>query len=162
MSRPVLLSLALLVAGATTAAVADIPTPTLAPVAESSVPDATITTSGGVFALGIGYQWAHGTLHYHGQAFPFRVRGMSVLDLGVASVTGTGEVFNLHALKDFSGNYLGTTVGSAVSQGGSLALMKNEHGVTIRALAQVHGIRFNFSGNGMRIQLDPPTAASAP
>lgn len=163
MSRSVLMPLALLLAGAGSAALADMPAPAPAPMAGDAVPDATISVSGGVFALGIGYEWARGTLHYQGHAFPFRVRGMSVLDLGVATVTGTGEVYNLRNLQDFNGNYVGTTVGSAVSQGGSLALMKNEHGVTIRSLSQVHGVRFNFSGNGMRIQLEPsPAAASAP
>ena len=83
--------------------------------AEPAVPDATIRISGGVFALGIGYEWAHGTLEYRGHSYAFSVRGMSVLDLGAASVTGTGQVYNLHSLQDFNGNYVGTTVGSAVS-----------------------------------------------
>jgi hypothetical protein len=163
MSRSMLKPLVLLLAGAGPAALADMPAPAPAPMSQPAVPDATITLSGGVFALGIGYEWAHGTLNYQGHAYPFHVRGMSLLDLGAASVTGAGQVFNLHSLQDFNGNYVGTTVGSAVSQGGSLALMKNERGVTIRALSQVHGVRFNFSGNGMRILLDQePRAASAP
>jgi hypothetical protein len=119
-------------------------------------PDATITISGGVIALGIGYEWAQGTLTYQGRTYPFRVRGMSVMDIGAAKITGTGEVYHLRSLADFEGDYAGSTFGSAVSQGASLALIKNASGVTIRARSVVSGIRFNFSGNGIRIRFTTP------
>jgi len=124
------------------------------PVPES--PQATFTLSGGVVALGIGYEWARGILTYQGRTFPFRVRGMSVLDLGAAKLVGTGEVFHLKSLADFEGRYTGTTFGSAVSHGASMALMNNANGVSIRARSTVSGVRLNFSGNGFQILFDPP------
>jgi hypothetical protein len=149
----------LMLASESAAAGADAPTTALVP----DVPDATITISGGVIALGIGYEWASGTLTYHGRNFPFRVRGISIMDIGAGKVAGTGEVFNLKDLAEFDGNYIGSTFGSAVSHGASLALIKNESGVTIRARSTVSGVRFNFSGNGVRIRLTvPPKANAAP
>ena len=133
-------------------------TQVLAPISAPATPDATLTISGGVVALGIGYEWAHGILTYQGRTFPFRVRGMSVMDIGAAKIRGTGEVFNLKSVADFEGRYAGTTFGSAVSRGESLALIKNANGVAIRARSTVSGIRFNFSGDGFRIQFDPPLA----
>jgi hypothetical protein len=122
-----------------------------------AVADGSITISGGVVALGIGYEWARGTLVYQGRAYPFWVRGVSVMDIGAAKIVGSGEVFNLKSLADFEGNYAGTTFGSAVSQGASLGLIKNEHGVSIRARSTVSGVRFNFSGNGIRIRFTTPS-----
>lgn len=126
------------------------------PAGVPDVADGTFTISGGIIALGIGYEWGHGTLVYHGRSYPFRVRGVSVMDLGAAKITGDGAVFNLKSLADFAGNYAGSTFGSAVSHGASLALFKNEHGVTIRARSAISGLRFNFSGNGMRIRFTTP------
>jgi hypothetical protein len=130
------------------------------PKSDVEVPDATLTLSGGVVALGIGYEWVHGALKYQGRTYTFRVQGFSIMDLGAAKISGIGEVFNLKSLADFDGYYAGTTFGSAVSHGGSLALIKNERGVTIKARSTLSGVRFSFSGNGMHIKLDPsPTAA---
>jgi hypothetical protein len=147
----------LMLASASASAGNDAPAPILVP----EVPDATITISGGVIALGIGYEWARGTLTYQGRNFPFQVRGMSVMDIGAAKIVGVGEVFNLRALAEFEGNYAGSTFGSAVSHGASLALIKNKSGVIIRARSAILGVRFNFSGNGIRIRLIAPPKANA-
>lgn len=146
------LILALMLAGGTAVAGNDSPPP----IAVDAVPDGSITLSGGVVALGVGYEWGRGTLVYQGRAYPFQVRGLSVMEIGAAKITGTGEVLNLKSLADFEGTYAGTTFGSALSHGASLALIKNENGVIIRARSTVSGIRFNFSGNGIRIRFTPP------
>ncbi len=127
--------------------------PAPAPPEVTGPPDATFTISGGVIALGVGYQWARGTLLYQGQSIAFTVRGVSLLDIGAAKIAGSGEVFHLKSLDDFAGNYAGSTFGSAVARGASLGLVKNEHGVIIRARSTVSGVRLNFSGNAMRIRL---------
>jgi hypothetical protein len=149
----------LLVALMLTATAASSGAEVVAPISAPGTPDATITISGGVIALGIGYEWAHGTLTYQGRTYPFRVRGMSVMDIGAAKITGVGEVFDLKSLAAFEGRYAGSTFGSAVSRGASLALIKNASGVTIRARSTVSGIRFNFSGNGFRIEFTAPPKA---
>jgi hypothetical protein len=143
----------LVLAGSAASAGSDSPALMMAP----EVADGSITISGGVVALGVGYEWARGTLVYQGRPYPFWVRGLSVMDIGAAKITGRGEVFNLKSLSDFEGDYAGTTFGSAVAHGASLALIKNENGVTIRARSTVSGVRFNFSGNGIRIRFSTST-----
>ena len=51
----------------------------------------TITFTGGAVALGIGYQWGSGVLTYGGVDYPFKVSGLSVIDVGASRVTGTGR-----------------------------------------------------------------------
>jgi hypothetical protein len=156
--RPCLLSLIAFLTLAGRIASADQPAP--APPVVPEIADGSITIHGSIVALGIGYEWARGTLVYHGRTYPFRVRGFSVMDLGAARIIGGGEVFNLHSLADFAGNYAGSTFGSAVSHGASLALFKNEHGVAIRTRSTISGVRFNLSGNGMRIEFTAPSGHS--
>jgi hypothetical protein len=154
-----LLLMALVLAGPCAAVVPDdIPHPVPDSIPET--PDGTITVSGGVIALGIGFEWAHGVLTFRNHTYPFSVRGLSVMDLGAAKIVGSGTVFNLKSVADFEGDYAGTTFGSAVSRGASLALIKNEKGVIIRVRSAVSGIRFNFSANGLRIRFTGPPQAS--
>jgi hypothetical protein len=131
-----------------------------APTETVGTPDATITISGGVIAAGIGYEWARGTLTYQGQTVPFWIQGISVMDVGAAKISGVGEVFNLTSLAQFEGDYTGSTFGSSVSHGTSIALLKNKSGVTIRARSSISGVRLNFSGNGMRIRFSAPPKAN--
>src|SRR4051812_37148714 len=66
------------------------PAPPPQPVAGTTT--GTITFTGGAVALGIGYQWGSGILTYGGANYPFKVRGLSVIDVGASRVTGTGRV----------------------------------------------------------------------
>lgn len=43
-------------------------------------------------ALGIGYSWGKGELHYDGQTYHFRIEGGGVVALGYSSVSGQGRV----------------------------------------------------------------------
>jgi hypothetical protein len=113
-----------------------------------------------VIALGVGYEWARGTLTYQGQSIPFWVHGFSLMDIGAAKISGVGEVFNLKTLASFEGDYAGSTFGSAVAHGESMALLKNSNGVIIRARSGVSGVRLNFSGNTMRIRLAAPAPSA--
>ena len=153
MSRHIQTLVALLVL-ACVAAYADPGAPT--PSEAVGTPDATLTISGRVIALGVGYEWARGTLTYQGQSIPFWVRGFSVMDIGAAKITGVGEVFNLKSVASFGGDYVGSTFGSAVAHGESMALLKNANGVVIRARSGESGVRLNFSGNTVRIRLAAP------
>src|ERR1700748_1492733 len=67
---------------------------------------ADLTFSGGGVAAGIGYTWGDGVLNFDGKGYPFSVRGLSVVDVGVAQIEGSGEVYNLHDVNDFTGNYV--------------------------------------------------------
>lgn len=122
--------------------------------AESPAPAATITFSGGSVAAGIGYTWGEGVLHFKGADYAFTVNGLSVVDVGLAQIEGTGEVYNLAKLDDFAGNYAAAGVGATVIGGGSLAALENQHGVIIHFRSSAGGICLNASGNAIAIAFE--------
>ena len=83
----------------------------------------------------------------------FRLSGLSIVDVGVANVTGSGVVFSLKNLQDLNGNYGAATAGLTIAGGGSADYLKNEHGVVIKLLSTSRGQRFNLSANGMNVKL---------
>ena len=59
---------------------------------DQSTTEGTVTFTGGAVAAGIGFQWGSGTLTFRGAQYPFRVRGLSVIDVGVSRISATGTV----------------------------------------------------------------------
>ncbi len=122
-----------------------------APAAEE--PDATVELTGGSAAVGVGIVWGHGSLIFQGKKYPFNLAGLSVLDVGVAHIVGSGVVYHLKDVNDFNGRYTATTAGLTVGGGGSAAVLRNQHGVLIKVIATAKGLRFNFSANGISVKL---------
>jgi hypothetical protein len=125
------------------------------PVNEGSIPSAYVWLSGGTVAIGIGYAWGHGTLYYskNQKEYKFKISGVSVADVGAASLNAEGEVYNLSKPEDLAGNYSTVTAGVTVGAGGSVAYLKNDNGVVIKLHSQTQGLRFNLSADGMKITL---------
>ncbi len=145
-----------LVAGillATVGAAADDASPP--PVAPEAIPSGYVWFSGGVFALGIGYTWGHGTLYYSKdqKQYNFQLSGVSIADVGGAGISAQGEVYNLTNLADLAGDYSAYTAGLTVVGGGSVAYLKNAKGVVIKLQSQTGGVRFNLAAAGMHITL---------
>jgi hypothetical protein len=115
--------------------------------------EGTVSFRGGAFAVGIGFQWGNGTLSYQGQQYPFRVTGLSVLDVGVSSITGSGRVRNLHRVADFNGNYVAATAGVTVAGGGSVTSLRNQNGVVIDGITTAQGVRLTLAPGGINITL---------
>jgi hypothetical protein len=115
--------------------------------------DATLRLQGGSFAAGIGYVWGKGTVNYQGADHKFSLSGVSVVDVGGAKITATGDVMHLSKLDDFAGTYVAWGAGITIAGGGSAVYMKNEHGVVIKLLSTTAGLRFNLSGNGIKVRL---------
>ena len=78
------------------------PPPAAPPSANLGATEGTVTFTGGAVAIGVGFQWGNGTLTYQGRQYSFRVDGLSVVDVGVTRVTGSGTVRNLRNVADFS------------------------------------------------------------
>ena len=115
--------------------------------------EGTVTFSGGAFALGIGFQWGNGTLTFQGRQYPFRVSGLSVLDVGASGITGSGTVRNLRNVADFSGNYVSVAAGVTVAGGGSVATLRNQNGVVIDLTTTAQGARLTLAPGGVNITL---------
>jgi len=122
------------------------------PVASDAQPDGSVVLSGGSVAAGIGYVWGHGQLTYKG-THDFSISGLSIVDAGAASLSATGTVYNLKNLSDFAGNYAAVGAGITIAGGGSATYMKNEHGVVIKLISTDVGLRFNLSGDGVKVKL---------
>src|SRR5215469_18018056 len=115
--------------------------------------EGTVTFSGGAFALGIGFQWGNGTLAFQGRQYPFRVSGLSVLDVGASGITGSGTVRNLRNVADFSGNYVSVAAGVTVAGGGSVATLRNQNGVVIDLTTTAQGARLTLAPGGVNVTL---------
>ena len=114
---------------------------------------ARIRFSGGEIAAGIGISWGDGTIVYHGVLRPFHISGLSVANVGITSLTATGNVYNLRRLEDFAGNYAEVAAGATIGGGGSVAYLRNEHGVVIEVTSSTVGLDFQLSSNGVSISL---------
>lgn len=129
--------------------------------AQSDQPDATIDYTGGSVALGIGYSWGKGVLHFKGMDYPFTANGLSVANVGASSVTASGNVYHLYNVQDFPGNYTAAGAGVTIAAGVSGAAMQNQNGVVIQIGATNQGLQFTFAPSGIAVALaGEPTSAS--
>ena len=69
--------------------------------------DATLTLTQGQVAAGIGWSWGKGVLKYQGKEYPFKVKGLSVVDIGITKASASGKIYGLKQLEDFNGTYSG-------------------------------------------------------
>ena len=104
-------------------------------------------------AAGVGFHWGAGTLSFEGRQHPFSVRGVSLVDVGVARMIAEGEVENLTRLSDFPGRYLSVAAGGAAGKGASRLVLRNEHGVVIRLSSRLSGVAVTLGAEGFRIAL---------
>ena len=113
----------------------------------ADAPDATLDISGTRAAVGVGFVQASGTLHFQGQNYPVQVQGLTVGEVGGATITATGEVYNLSNLNDLDGNYVAASAGAALGDGGGGTAMQNQNGVVIK-------LRGTTQGADVRLSID--------
>ena len=116
-------------------------------------PTATLKLKSKSVALGAGVSWGDGALTFQGKDYPFSVSELSLLDLGASSVNGTGKVYNLNNLADFSGNYVATQATFAVAGGSSELTMTNSKGVVIALTSQESGTQLTAGPAGISLKL---------
>ena len=152
--RKLFLSLAVAVFASSIAVAAD-PASSSPPVSDGAIPSGYVWLSGGSAAAGIGYTWGTGTLYYSKdqKQYKFKLSGVSVVDVGAASITAEGEIYNLSSPADLTGNFSAVTAGVTAVVGGSVAYLRNDKGVVIKLHSQTEGLRFNLSANGVRLTL---------
>ena len=73
--------------------------------AEEKKVDATLTLTQGQVAAGIGWSWGKGVIKYQGKEYPFKVKGLSVIDIGITKASASGKIYGLKQLEDFNGTY---------------------------------------------------------
>lgn len=113
----------------------------------------TITLSAKGAAVGVGYTWGDGTLRYGGHTYHFTVDGITVADVGFSRISGTGRVYNLHRLQDFSGTYAAATGEATLGNGIGGQILENGNGVQIRVDQVTRGARLQGSADGIKLTL---------
>ena len=123
-----------------------------APLSHAQTADATFELLAGMEHTGVGYSWARGSLYYGGQSYPFRLGGLSVVDLDVP-LEADGVVYQLSRLSDLDGTYSEVEVAPALAGAGFTAALENEHGVLIGLRSTTQGLHFAPSLLGVEIEL---------
>ena len=121
--------------------------------AQDKTPDATLTMSEGQFAFGVGFNWGKGVLTYQGKEYPFKVNGLSVVDVGISKATSSGKVYNLKKLEDFNGNYTAASAEATIAGGAGALTMKNQNGVVIDLVSTTAGVNLKVAVGGVSLTL---------
>jgi hypothetical protein len=121
---------------------------------KEKTPDATLKLSEGQVALGIGWSWGKGVLTLEGKDYPFKVGGLSVLDVGITKAEAEGTVYNLKKLEDFNGTYVSAAAEATLGVGAGATAMKNEKGVVIHLHPKTKGVNLKLAGEGVKFTLE--------
>ncbi len=116
-------------------------------------PSAALSLRSKSVALVAGVSWGDGVLTFQGRDYPFSVSELSLLDLGASAVTGTGRVYNLNNVADFSGNYVATQATFAVAGGTGELTMTNAKGVVVSLSSQESGTQLTAGPSGISLKL---------
>jgi hypothetical protein len=117
-------------------------------------PDATLKLSEGQVGVGIGWSWGKGVLTYKGEDYPFKVKGLSVGDVGVTKAEAVGEVYNLKKLSDFNGNYTSAAAQGTLGGGAGVSAMKNQNGVVLQLKSTTQGVNIKLAAEGVKLTLE--------
>lgn len=121
--------------------------------ADDDKPSGSVTIESTSVALGIGVSWGDGKLLYKGKTYPFSVKGLSVVDVGVSKVSARGKVFHLARLKDFPGSFTAGQAGAALGGGASVVALRNQNGVVLELTSTQTGVKFTLAGEGIEVKL---------
>jgi len=116
-------------------------------------PDATLKLSQGQVAVGIGWSWGNGVLVFHGVEHHFKVKGLSVIDVGITHAEASGSVYHLKKLSDFNGTYTSAAAEGTLGGGAGVKTMKNQNGVVIHLRTTTQGLSFKLAPEGVTFTL---------
>ena len=117
-------------------------------------PDATLKLEEGQVAVGIGWNWGKGDLNLDGKAHPFKVKGLSVGDVGISEAKAEGKVYNLKSIADFDGTYSAAAAEATMVKGAGDVVMKNEKGVEIHLFPKTEGVNLKLAAEGVHLTLE--------
>jgi len=120
----------------------------------AKTPDATVKLSEGSVAAGIGWTWGKGVLTYKGKAYPFKIEGLSVVEVGVTKAESTGNVFNLKKIDDFNGTYAAASAEGTVAKGAGVTTLKNKEGVVMELKSVTKGANLKLAAEGLKVTLE--------
>ena len=93
-----------------------------------------------------------GTLFFEGQTHPFRIGGLGIGGIGVASIDASGVVYDLHDLDSFTGAYGNARLGATAADKGKGRLwLKNTNGVVFNLVTEMKGLALTGGVDGIII-----------
>jgi hypothetical protein len=104
-------------------------------------------------AAGIGFSSGSGVLRFNGQRYVFKIDGLSVGNVGIASISAVGNVYNLSDVSQFAGSYAAAGAGIALAGGAAGLTMQNQSGVIIDLYAVQQGVQLNIGPQGFNISM---------
>jgi hypothetical protein len=122
--------------------------------AKEMKPDATIKLSEGQVGVGIGWSWGKGVLTFKGVDHSFKIKGLSVGDVGVTKADSVGTVYHLKKLSDFNGTYTSAAAQGTLGGGAGVTTMKNQNGVVIDLKSTTQGVNIKLAAEGVTLTLE--------
>ncbi len=119
----------------------------------SSPPVGTVTISAKSVAVGVGYTWGDGTLHFHGHTYHFSVKGLDIAAVGASRIEGRGRVYDMTDVSQFSGTYAALTGEATLGRGEAGQFFKNGNGVMLRVDDVTHGAKLSGSADGFQLTI---------
>ena len=103
-----------------------------------------------------GAQWGSGTLRYQGKAHPLKVKALTAGGVGIKTVKGSGNVYDLKRLEDFAGKYTGAGVGATVGTkgAGKLTFENGKRVVLQLTVTDSAGAQLSVGLGGVEIEFD--------
>lgn len=122
--------------------------------AEDVKPSATVAMETKAVAVGVGYSWGDGVLSFQGEEYTFKIKGLSVIDVGISSISAQGDVYNLDRVEDFPGTFSAAEAGVAVGGGAGAQVMKNQNGVVMKVSSKKVGIQLKLAPEGLKVEMN--------
>jgi hypothetical protein len=116
-------------------------------------PSAKVSIESKSVAVGVGFQWGEGVLKFQGQEHKFKVKGLSVIDVGVSSISAEGDVYHLEKMEDFAGTFSSADASVAVGAGAGAVAMKNQNGVVMKLKSTQAGIKLKLAPEGLKVEM---------
>lgn len=123
-------------------------------VGDDKKPDATVRIHEGSAAVGIGWSWGKGELHYMGKSHAFKISGLSVAEVGVTKAVASGSVYNLKSLDDFNGVYAAAGTEGTAGKGAGVSSLRNDKGVVINLKSETKGANIKLAAEGIKLTLE--------
>ncbi len=122
--------------------------------AQEERPDATLKLSEGQVAVGIGWSWGKGVLTFKRKHYPFKVDGLSVVDVGITKADAVGKVYHLKKLSDFNGTYTAAAAEGTLGGGAGITTMKIQNGVVVQLKSTTQGVNIKLAAEGVKFILE--------
>jgi hypothetical protein len=103
--------------------------------------------------VGIGFSSGSGILRFNGNSYVFKIDGLSVGAVGIASISAVGNVYNLSDVSQFAGNYAAAGAGIALAGGSAGLTLQNQAGVIINLYAVQQGVELNIGPKGFKVTM---------